>query len=363
VHIFPMGDVGGDSVDGVPLSVRREIDRERYLREARDGNLSSGDEQDSKKKFLNYDDYQCHWAATATTLRDEDEWIDMQGEEYERMLTKEKKDRERRTKPALTRAQRREQRMKKMRTLYGLSHNNNSPPSSAFFSQAGLSKQNNRPHNIVSRPETGSGPDGIDRIIIPSPKSSPPPKGDNFLSTRLWSNKYDDLKLEKEGKHEGPSVSPRLTLSPKDKGTNKFPFEYSENSPSGESTRPKEAHRPTILKGSRSSFPPTMPDQVLCKENQRNHMAWQRQKWMAERERALQLDGQMEEDDCRSPVQEGRLPSSTDANYSNTGNLHPVDGRNSEEIAAEVDDLLNWVDGLEISMDESDRGQVLVADL
>ena len=40
----------------------------------------------------------------------------------------------------------------------------------------------------------------------------------------------------------------------------------------------KKVKGPTILgMGSRSAFPPTMPNQVLCKQNQRAHMEWQRQ--------------------------------------------------------------------------------------
>ena len=39
----------------------------------------------------------------------------------------------------------------------------------------------------------------------------------------------------------------------------------------------------------KKSFPPTMPDQVLCKENQRHHMKKQREQWMEERERVEQV--------------------------------------------------------------------------
>ena len=35
-----------------------------------------------------------------------------------------------------------------------------------------------------------------------------------------------------------------------------------------------------------ATFPPAMPDQVLCKENQRNHMKLQRESWMKQKRQA-----------------------------------------------------------------------------
>ena len=94
----------------------------------------------------------------------------------------------------------------------------------------------------------------------------------------------------------------------------------------------KASKGPTILgMGSRSAFPPTMPDQVLCKQNQRAHMEWQREQWMAERERALKQESK----------------EIFDANTATKEPCTTVKVQQTDEMEKEVDDLLDWVGGID----------------
>ena len=102
----------------------------------------------------------------------------------------------------------------------------------------------------------------------------------------------------------------------------------------------KASKGPTILgMGSRSAFPPTMPNQVLCKQNQRAHMEWQREQWMAERERALKRESK-EGFDAYNATKE---PCTT------------VKVQQTDEIEKEVDDLLDWVGGIDVDFEEAEQ--------
>ena len=99
----------------------------------------------------------------------------------------------------------------------------------------------------------------------------------------------------------------------------------------------KASKGPTILgMGSRSAFPPTMPDQVLCKQNQRAHMEWQREQWMAERERALKRDSKE-----ISEANTATMEACTIAKVQQT-----------DAMDKQVDELLEWVDGIDVDSDE-----------
>ena len=96
---------------------------------------------------------------------------------------------------------------------------------------------------------------------------------------------------------------------------------------------------PTILgMGSRSAFPPTMPNQVLCKQNQRAHMEWQREQWMAQRERALKKGSK----------------ESLDANTAKASAKPCIKVAENQtgEMEKEVDDLLDWIGGIDANWEE-----------
>ena len=96
----------------------------------------------------------------------------------------------------------------------------------------------------------------------------------------------------------------------------------------------KKVKGPTILgMGSRSAFPPTMPNQVLCKQNQRAHMEWQRQQWMEERKQCLLKNNNKKE--------------TSKEKYTNNNNNNEEEEK-SEEMEKEVDDLLDWIGGIEM---------------
>ena len=98
----------------------------------------------------------------------------------------------------------------------------------------------------------------------------------------------------------------------------------------------KKVKGPTILgMGSRSAFPPTMSNQVLCKQNQRAHMEWQRQQWMEERKQCLLKNNNKKE----APKKK----------YTNNNNNEEEEEK-SDEMEKEVDDLLDWIGGIEIDV-------------
>ena len=97
----------------------------------------------------------------------------------------------------------------------------------------------------------------------------------------------------------------------------------------------KKVKGPTILgMGSRSAFPPTMPNQVLCKQNQRAHMEWQRQQWMEERKQCLLKNNNKKE--------------ASKEKYTNNNNNEEEE--KSDEMEKEVDDLLDWIGGIEMDV-------------
>ena len=96
----------------------------------------------------------------------------------------------------------------------------------------------------------------------------------------------------------------------------------------------KKVKGPTILgMGSRSAFPPTMPNQILCKQNQRAHMEWQRQQWMEERKQCLLKNNNKKE--------------TSKEKYTNNNNNEEEEEK-SDEMEKEVDDLLDWIGGIEM---------------
>ena len=98
----------------------------------------------------------------------------------------------------------------------------------------------------------------------------------------------------------------------------------------------KKVKGPTILgMGSRSAFPPTMPNQVLCKQNQRAHMEWQRQQWMEERKQCLLKNNNKKE--------------TSKEKYTNNNNNEEEEEK-SDEMEKEVDDLLDWIGGIEMDV-------------
>ena len=100
----------------------------------------------------------------------------------------------------------------------------------------------------------------------------------------------------------------------------------------------KKVKGPTILgMGSRSAFPPTMPNQVLCKQNQRAHMEWQRQQWMEERKQCLLKNNN-----------NNKKETSKEKYTNNNNNNNNEEEEKSEEMEKEVDDLLDWIGGIEM---------------
>ena len=100
----------------------------------------------------------------------------------------------------------------------------------------------------------------------------------------------------------------------------------------------KKVKGPTILgMGSRSAFPPTMPNQVLCKQNQRAHMEWQRQQWMEERKQCLLKNNNKKE-------------TSKEKYTNNNNNNNEEEEEKSDEMEKEVDDLLDWIGGIEMDV-------------
>ena len=98
----------------------------------------------------------------------------------------------------------------------------------------------------------------------------------------------------------------------------------------------KKVKGPTILgMGSRSAFPPTYANQVLCKQNQRAHMEWQRQQWMEERKQCLLKNNNKKE-------------TSKEKYTNNNNNNNNEEEEKSEEMEKEVDDLLDWIGGIEM---------------
>ena len=98
----------------------------------------------------------------------------------------------------------------------------------------------------------------------------------------------------------------------------------------------KKVKGPTILgMGSRSAFPPTMPNQVLCKQNQRAHMEWQRQQWMEERKQCLLKNNNKKE--------------TSKEKYTNNNNNEEEEEK-SDEMEKEVDDLLDWIGRIEMDV-------------
>ena len=101
----------------------------------------------------------------------------------------------------------------------------------------------------------------------------------------------------------------------------------------------KKVKGPTILgMGSRSAFPPTMPNQVLCKQNQRAHMEWQRQQWMEERKQCLLKNNNKKE------------TSKEKYTNNNNNNNNEEEEEKSDEMEKEVDDLLDWIGGIEMDV-------------
>ena len=102
----------------------------------------------------------------------------------------------------------------------------------------------------------------------------------------------------------------------------------------------KKVKGPTILgMGSRSAFPPTMPNQVLCKKNQRAHMEWQRQQWMEERKQCLLKNNNKNNN---------KKETSKEKYTNNNNNNNNEEEEKSEEMEKEVDDLLDWIGGIEM---------------
>ena len=102
----------------------------------------------------------------------------------------------------------------------------------------------------------------------------------------------------------------------------------------------KKVKGPTILgMGSRSAFPPTMPNQVLCKQNQRAHMEWQRQQWMEERKQCL----------LKNNSNNNKKETSKEK-YTNNNNNNEEEEEKSDEMEKEVDDLLDWIGGIEMDV-------------
>ena len=103
----------------------------------------------------------------------------------------------------------------------------------------------------------------------------------------------------------------------------------------------KKVKGPTILgMGSRSAFPPTMPNQVLCKQNQRAHMEWQRQQWMEERKQCL----------LKNNNKNNNKKETSKEKYTNNNNNNNEEEEKSEEMEKEVDDLLDWIGGIEMDV-------------
>ena len=102
----------------------------------------------------------------------------------------------------------------------------------------------------------------------------------------------------------------------------------------------KKVKGPTILgMGSRSAFPPTMPNQVLCKQNQRAHMEWQRQQWMEERKQCL----------LKNNSNNNKKETSKEKyTNNNNNNNNEEEEEKSDEMEKEVDDLLDWIGGIEM---------------
>jgi len=106
----------------------------------------------------------------------------------------------------------------------------------------------------------------------------------------------------------------------------------------------KKVKGPTILgMGSRSAFPPTMPNQVLCKQNQRAHMEWQRQQWMEERKQCLLKNN------SNNNKKETSKEKYTNNNNNNNINNEEEEEK-SDEMEKEVDDLLDWIGGIEMDV-------------
>ena len=104
----------------------------------------------------------------------------------------------------------------------------------------------------------------------------------------------------------------------------------------------KKVKGPTILgMGSRSAFPPTMPNQVLCKQNQRAHMEWQRQQWMEERKQCLLKNNNKKETSKEKY---------TNNNNNNNNEEEEEEEEKSDEMEKEVDDLLDWIGGIEMDV-------------
>ena len=103
----------------------------------------------------------------------------------------------------------------------------------------------------------------------------------------------------------------------------------------------KKVKGPTILgMGSRSAFPPTMPNQILCKENQRAHMEWQRQQWMEERKQCL----------LKNNSNNNKKETSKEKYTNNNNNNNEEEEEKSDEMEKEVDDLLDWIGGIEMDV-------------
>jgi hypothetical protein len=110
----------------------------------------------------------------------------------------------------------------------------------------------------------------------------------------------------------------------------------------------KKLKGPTILgMGSRSAFPPTMPNQVLCKQNQRAHMEWQRQQWMEEREQAL---SEKNNNNNKYNKRQTLKDKNTTLNNNNKNNKEEEEEEKTDEMEKEVDDLLDWIDGIEMDV-------------
>ena len=111
----------------------------------------------------------------------------------------------------------------------------------------------------------------------------------------------------------------------------------------------KKVKGPTILgMGSRSAFPPTMPNQVLCKQNQRAHMEWQRQQWMEEREQALSEKNN--NNNNKYNKRQTLKDKNTTLNNNNKNNNKEEEEEKTDEMEKEVDDLLDWIGGIEMDV-------------
>ena len=107
----------------------------------------------------------------------------------------------------------------------------------------------------------------------------------------------------------------------------------------------EEVTRKPQKKGSRRAFPPSNEDQILCKENQRKHMAEQHQRWMAERAASME-----QKVDGTSFNENGRERQSSDEHQNRSREINDFDmsgdcpskGASMSVYAKWIDRALTW---------------------